>query len=145
MDYTTFAVMNLNKDLLYPELQFKTSRSSGAGGQNVNKVESKVSLFWNVWQSEFFSENEKEIIARRLSNRISKEGVLQLDSSTDRSQLKNKQIVVRRFFSLLEEALLPDKLRKPTKVPRSIILKRLDRKKRQSHKKQSRSNRIEFD
>lgn len=137
--------MFLNKDLIYAELYFKTSRSGGAGGQHVNKVESKVSLFWNVWDSIFFAPEQKEIILRKLSNRITNGGVLQLDASTDRSQYKNKQIVVGRFFKLLEQALEPDKLRKATKIPRSVILKRLDRKKKQAHKKQSRRNRFDID
>ncbi|SJN32173.1 alternative ribosome rescue aminoacyl-tRNA hydrolase ArfB [Sphingobacterium sp. JB170] len=137
--------MFLNKDLIYPELHFKTSRSGGAGGQHVNKVESKVSLFWNVWDSAFFTQPQKDVILRKLSNRITNEGVLQLDASADRSQLKNKQIVVGRFFNLLEQALEPEKLRKATKVPRSVILRRLDRKKKQSHKKQSRRNRFDIE
>lgn len=137
--------MNLNKDVIYPELQFKTSRSGGAGGQHVNKVESKVALFWNVSASAAFSPEQKAIINEKLSNRISKEGVLQIDASDDRSQIKNKRIVVSRFFNLLEQVLKQHKPRKPTKIPRSVVVERLDRKKRHAHKKQSRSNRIDFD
>lgn len=130
--------MRVNKELLIQELSFKTSRSGGKGGQNVNKVSSKVMLNWDIANSQAFDSEQKDLIAERLSNRISKEGLLQLDSSIDRSQLKNKELVIERFFNLIEDALKVDAKRIPTKTPKSVILDRLDRKKKQSSKKANR-------
>ncbi len=130
--------MRVNKELLIQELSFKTSRSGGKGGQNVNKVSSKVMLNWDVANSQAFDAEQKDLIAERLSNRISKEGLLQLDSSIDRSQLKNKELVTERFFNLIEDVLKVDAKRIPTKTPKSVILDRLDRKKKQSSKKANR-------
>ncbi|VTP90272.1 alternative ribosome rescue aminoacyl-tRNA hydrolase ArfB [Sphingobacterium daejeonense] len=130
--------MRVNKELLIQELSFKTSRSGGKGGQNVNKVSSKVMLNWDVANSQAFDAEQKDLIAERLSNRISKEGLLQLDSSIDRSQLKNKELVTERFFNLIEDALKVNAKRIPTKTPKSVILDRLDRKKKQSSKKANR-------
>lgn len=88
--------------------------------------------------SAFLSQAQKELLSARLKNRISKEGLLMLESSEDRSQLRNKEIVIKRFFSLIDSNLLIDKKRVPTKIPKSKILARLDRKKKQGIKKQHR-------
>ena len=135
--------MHVNKEQLIQELGFKTSRSGGKGGQNVNKVSSKVMLNWDVENSSVFDEEQKALIQERLANRISKEGLLQLDSSIDRSQLKNKELVIERFFNLLTDALKVDAKRLPTKTPKSVILNRLDRKKKQASKKADRQWRFE--
>ena len=131
--------MHVDKDTLIQELTFKTSRSGGKGGQNVNKVSSKVMLNWPVAASQVFNDDQKELIANKLANRISKEGILQLDSTIDRSQLKNKELVIQRFFNLIEEALKIEPKRIATKTPRSVVLDRLDRKKKQSSKKADRN------
>ena len=128
----------MDKEIIVKELSYKTSRSGGAGGQHVNKVESKVTLVWDVEQSAALSPLEKTRIRERLANRLQKEGLLQMDSSTERSQIKNKELVTLRFFRLLDAALEPDKPRIPTKTPRSQVFNRLDRKKKQAQKKQSR-------
>jgi len=128
---------------LIGELTFKFSRSGGAGGQHVNKVSSKVTLQWNVEQSAIFSVEEKAVVAEKLSNRINKEGILQLESDTDRSQVRNKEIAIDRFLNLLKDALVPTKPRKKTKMPYSSVLKRLDRKKQQSQLKASRRRSFE--
>jgi len=128
---------------LRKEVDFKTSRSSGAGGQNVNKVETKVTLLWNVWESQLFSSEQKTRIEHRLANRMLSDGCLQLSSSESRSQLANKENALAKLVELLEKALLPTKKRIPTKVPRAKILARLDRKKRQSAKKSDRRWRME--
>ena len=123
---------------LIGELTFKFSRSGGAGGQHVNKVSSKVTLLWDVERSIVLSAEEKALVAEKLSNRINKEGILQLEADTDRSQLRNKEIAIDRFIHLVKEALVPTKPRKKTKIPYSSVLKRLDRKKQQSQLKASR-------
>lgn len=129
----------MNKEALVAELNFKFTRSGGAGGQHVNKVSSKVLLQWDVNASQIFEEEEKAKILYVLANRINKEGLLQLECDTDRSQLRNKEIVIERFQRLLTDALTPVKARKKTKIPYSKIVDRLDRKRLRSRLKQSRS------
>ncbi len=131
--------MNYNPEELMNELSFRTSRSGGKGGQNVNKVSSKVTLIWNVAESKVFDEEEKGIILEKLANRINKDGELLMDSSEDRSQLRNKDIVVERFLKVMEEAVKVEKKRIKTKIPKSVVLERLDRKKKQGAKKSDRN------
>lgn len=131
--------MNYNPEELMNELSFRTSRSGGKGGQNVNKVSSKVTLIWNVAESKVFDEEEKGIILDKLANRINKDGELLMDSSEDRSQLRNKDIVVERFLKVMEEAMKVEKKRIKTKIPKSVVLERLDRKKKQGAKKSDRN------
>lgn len=135
--------MDINLEEIKKEITFKTSRSGGAGGQNVNKVETKVTLFWSIRDSNIFSEMEKRNIMSHLGNRINTDGFLQLESSETRSQLANKEVVIDRFVTMLKNALAPKKKRIPTKIPRSKVLERLDRKSKQSQKKINRNWRIE--
>ena len=128
----------MNLEEVIGELTFKFSRSGGAGGQHVNKVSSKVLLQWNVEHSAAVSAEEKAMISTVLTNRINKEGILQLECDIDRSQIRNKEIAINRFTRILQEALVPAKPRKKTKIPYSSVLKRLDRKKQQSQLKASR-------
>jgi ribosome-associated protein len=130
--------MKIRTDELMKEFQFRTSRSGGKGGQNVNKVSSRVELFWEVKESLVFNEQEKERISNKLVNRINKDGFLQIVSDEDRSQLKNKQNVVNRTIYLLTESLKIEKPRKNTKPGKAAIAKRLDEKKKQALKKISR-------
>lgn len=120
---------------LHKEVNYKTSRSSGAGGQNVNKVSTKVLLLFNVENSRALNKKEKEIINNKLSNRINSEGFLQLQCDETRSQLKNKEIVFSRLVAMLQEVLKPVKKRKPSKPSKAAIQKRIDAKKKQSQKK----------
>lgn len=120
------------------ELQFKTARSGGAGGQHVNKVASKVILNWALMDSAYLGQSQKDLLSERLKNRISKEGLLIMEASEDRSQLRNKEIVIKRFFNLLDSSLAVDKKRVPSKIPKSKLLARMDRKKKHAIKKQNR-------
>ena len=129
----------MNKTQLHTELDFKAVRSSGAGGQNVNKVSTKVILNWNSLDSSGLSENQLIRIREKLANRINKEGILILECDETRSQLKNKELVTKRFLYLLENALIVAKKRIATKIPKSVIRKRLNDKKVNSEKKQNRN------
>lgn len=137
-------LMAIDHTLLLKEVVFSTSRSGGAGGQHVNKVESKVSLYWNLLTSPSITSHQRAQLATKLANRLNKEGVLQLDASDTRSQVKNKELVTQRFLTLVENALKVDKNRIATKIPKSKVLDRLDRKKKNAQKKSLRG-RIDFD
>ena len=130
--------MILNIDLLLTELTFKAVRSSGAGGQHVNKVSSKIVLSFNVSKSEALSEEEKELLTKKIGTKLTKEHILILRGDESRSQHKNKELVIKRFISLIKDGLIVPKKRKPTKIPKAVIKKRLDNKHKQSIKKSSR-------
>ena len=123
---------------LHRELNFKTSRSSGPGGQHVNKVESRVELLFDVENSEFLEKDQKVVVFEKLRNRISNEGMLRLQCDETRSQVRNKEIVVERFLQLIKEALKPKKERKPTKPGKASREKRLRNKKKLAEKKEYR-------
>ena len=125
----------MNKDSIYKELLFKAVRSSGAGGQHVNKVSSKVELSFNIGSSEALSEKEKQLLLKNLSNRINKEGILKIYSSESRSQHTNKNKVVKRLFKIIEKGLIVSKMRKPIKMSSAQKIKRLDNKTKQAIKK----------
>ena len=125
----------MNKETIYKELHFKAVRSSGAGGQHVNKVSSKVELYFDLSSSEGFTEKEKQLLLKNLSNRINKEGILKIYSSESRSQHTNKEKVVKRLFKIIEKGLIVPKKRRPTKMSRAQKIKRLDNKTKQATKK----------
>lgn len=125
---------------LIKEVNYKAVRSSGAGGQNVNKVASKVELHFMVDQSEVLSEEEKTQLRGKLQSRLTTNNELILQNDTSRSQHKNKQLVTTRFIELIREGLKKQKPRKKTRVPKSAKLKRLKNKKLQSEKKANRQN-----
>ena len=123
---------------LSAEFIFQASRSSGPGGQNVNKVNSKIELRFNIHNSLLFSEDQKEILLSKLSTKISADGFLIVVSQGDRSQLVNKEDAIRKTYELIEKALRPVKRRKRTQPTRSSVEKRLTGKRIKSDIKQNR-------
>ena len=128
----------MEKDKLITELQYKAVRSSGAGGQNVNKVSSKVVLSFDVKNSKVLSDDEKMLLEMNLASRLTNDQILILNCDEDRSQLKNKEIVTKRFLSIIEQGLHIPKIRKSTKIPKSVIRKRIKDKKNLSEIKKNR-------
>jgi ribosome-associated protein len=124
--------------LLKSELSYKYVRSSGSGGQHVNKVSSKAELYFNLEESSIFNEIEKQKLSEFLNNRLNKDGVVVLACDESRSQFRNKAIVTQRFINLIEEGLKEQKKRRPTRIPRSAKRKRLNNKRINSEKKVNR-------
>jgi ribosome-associated protein len=122
-----------------PELVFSASRSSGPGGQNVNKVSTKMELRFHVMNSVLLTDEEKSLLTQKLQSRINLAGELILVSQSERTQLKNKQAVVEKFYALLSKALKPRKKRKPTRPSAAAREKRLEKKRMISGKKEQRS------
>ena len=125
----------MNAEQLISELTFKAVRSSGAGGQNVNKVASKIELYFDVSASMALNEEQKQRLLQKLQNRLTKEGILILQCDESRSQHKNKSLVIDRFMALIENSLKQPKKRKPTKIPKAVIKKRIKSKRDLSNKK----------
>ena len=120
------------------ELSFKAVRSSGAGGQNVNKVSSKVVLTFDLNASQALSEEEKLLLQTNIAPSLTSENILIINCDEDRSQLKNKEIVIKRFLEIIKKGLFVPKVRKATKIPKSVIKKRIKDKKSISEIKKSR-------
>lgn len=129
-----------HQEELLQEADFKAVLSSGPGGQHANKTSTKVVLDWSLANSEVFSEEQKERLEFKLKNRLTKEDVLQLSSDHTRSQHKNKEILIKRFFKVLEDALTIQKPRKKTKPSKASKLRRLKNKRIHSEKKANRKN-----
>ena len=127
-----------DEEAILQELTLKGIRSSGSGGQHVNKVSSKVELTFNLAESFVFNNYQKERLIDKLQHRLTKESVLILQCGESRSQHKNKDIVIKRFLALIKDALKVRKIRRPTKVPKSVIKKRLKSKRKRSEKKANR-------
>ena len=128
----------MEPEKIIAELQFKAVRSSGAGGQNVNKVSSKVVLTFDLKNSQALSDEEKGLLENKIASRLTSEQILILNCDEDRSQLKNKAIVTKRFLNIIAAGLVIPKIRKATKIPKSVIRKRIKDKKSLSETKQNR-------
>jgi len=125
----------IGAQLLGSELTFITSRSSGPGGQNVNKVNSKVTLQFDVKNSWILTPGEKETILGKLSSRLTREGVLMITAQDKRSQLQNKEAAISKFEKILSKAFERTKVRKATKPSKSVVQERITKKKKHGEKK----------
>ncbi len=121
---------------LIPELEFSTSRSSGPGGQNVNKVSTKVIIRWNLLHSTLITDEQKMLLLNKLASQLTREGELIINSQESRSQLQNKKLALEKLDTLLRKALTKSKARRSTKPTKSSKVKRVDTKKHHAEKKQ---------
>ncbi len=128
----------MNTSKIIKELEFKAIRSSGSGGQHVNKVSSKVEVIFDINTSEGLTDEEKLLLNQKLSSRLTKTGVLRIQCSDSRSQHRNKELVIQRLLDILTAGLQTPKKRKATKPSKAAIRKRLESKQRLSMKKTNR-------
>ena len=120
------------------ELTFKTSRSGGAGGQHVNKTETRIELFFNVRHSTALLMQEKIVLQKKLRSKLTEDGELRIVVSDTRSQIRNKEIAIQRFFALIKKELIIPKKRKPTKPTRASVQRRLEGKSKKADIKKNR-------
>jgi ribosome-associated protein len=130
--------MNFTKEELQRDVQYKTSRSGGKGGQNVNKVSSKVELLFSVGDSTLFTDDEKALLLSKLQARLNKDGLLQVVCEEERSQYLNKEKAIEKLQAILTKALHKPKKRKASKPSKASVAARLDDKRRASLKKMNR-------
>lgn len=130
----------MNAELLKQELTYRTARSGGKGGQNVNKVETKAEALFEVATSNALSDAEKALVLEKLANKISAEGILAVTNQTERSQLMNKTLAEEKLLRLVTKALEKTKPRRATAIPKAVIAERLKEKKRTAEKKSTRKD-----
>ena len=132
--------LNVSPGLIIPrgELSTRATRSSGAGGQHVNKTSSRIELTWNVRESTALSDEQRTTLLTKLRTRLTKDGDLRVVASTTRSQYRNREIAEARLVKLVADALLPVRKRRATKPTRAAKQARLDEKKKHSNKKRER-------
>ncbi len=134
----------MDKELLIREFTFRTARSGGKGGQNVNKVETKVEAVLDLAASAALSADEKDILREKLATKLSAEGLLAAVNQTSRSQLDNKELAIEKLVKMLERALKPVVKRKKVRVPKSVKIARRKAKIIQSEKKSMRQKPTDF-
>ena len=125
---------------LLSELKFKATRSSGAGGQHVNKVSSKIECVFDLVNSQALTEDQKQLLLKNSASRLTKDFKLILTCDQSRSQHKNKELVIERFLQIIKKGLTIPKKRTPTKIGKSVVEKRKEKKKKQAYKKALRQN-----
>tara|TARA_Y100000746_G_C15261729_1_gene349947 strand:+ start:249 stop:653 length:405 start_codon:yes stop_codon:yes gene_type:complete len=125
----------MDKAILIKELSFKTARSSGAGGQHVNKVSSKVVLSFDLENSAGLNTREKRLLKKALASRLTNDGILNLSCEESKSQHQNKDLVIKRFLSVIKKGLIVPKRRIPTKPTKASKRKKIDEKKRRGQTK----------
>ncbi len=132
--------MKVNENLVIPdtELETRASRSSGAGGQHVNKTSSRIEITWNIRTSPSLTDEQRALLESRLASRLSEEGFIRVVASDSRSQVRNRETAERRLGDLVARSLVIRKRRKPTKRPRAANEARLTEKKKHSNKKRDR-------
>lgn len=128
----------MNTSIVIKELKFKAIRSSGSGGQHVNKVSSKIELSFDILSSKGMNKEQKLLVLKKINSRITNSGILVLQCGETRSQHRNKEIIIQRFLEILKSSLKIHKKRKISRPSKKSVKKRLDEKKRQALKKSNR-------